>query len=210
MASRKDPYENIYQDGVDRGFHIMHARQYAENGDGLKPRLEQTMETPWSVNGNPVIAYSVTNLENKRDKDGLRDTNMVELHEYKDGTLHLLDAVGKDFRDQNGMSVSRNTAREDVRQFASSASEYPHVFMYDEYMESRNFTNGRLGLDPPKPEDYEGYLESVEKQMMSRTISFVGAIEKPSQMHEAYESSPIVQAEMRDAFSSCHDTEYGA
>ena len=80
------------------------------------------------------------------------------------------------FVDKNtGKDVSLNEAMEHMGQFAAAASEFPHVFAPDEYMEARSYLNGRLGLPMPTNEDYGEYLNSVENQLKQR-IPFVGSV----------------------------------
>ena len=102
----------------------------------------------------------------------------------------------KTFLDSSGKEIDMYAAQDKMGQFASAASEYPHGFTYEEYMESRSFINGRLGMDPPNEADYNVYLESVERQLASRDIKFVGAVTRTSDLYKLQQTCPSFQEGM--------------
>lgn len=200
MAVRKTAYRQVYQEGLQSGFDITNARQYYREGDGTQPRLEQTMSTPWTYHGQPVIGFTDTDLRDvNADKDGIRRTDTREFYvadQYGRATNldDLLRPGDEGLKDRRGNSVSLQDAQDQMGRFAGAASEYPHVFLHDEYIESRSYLNARFGMDRPTTADYNVYLESVEKQLASRDFTFTGRITRPSQMHIAYESTPDFQS----------------
>lgn len=212
MMPTKSVYRQVYKQGVESGLSITNARQYYRNGEGTQPRLEQTLDTPWLFRGQPVIGFTDTNLKDeKADKDGLRLTDTREFYVADAmGRATNLDALlqpGEGLQDKQGKFVSIPQAQDIMGRFASAASEYPHVFLHDEYIESRSYLNGRFGMDPPTTADYNVYLDSVAKQLASRDFIFTGRITRPSQLHVAYESTPEFQSEYQDWSASLPETE---
>lgn len=192
---QKPEYKEIFESGTKEGFNVTMARQYyqtdyrTQEPDPTRPMLEQMMETPYLYKDNPVFGYTVTDLSAKQSAvrgENLRPTITHEFHILDDqGTLHNVDDYiksGETFKDKNTADdVTLSQAMDHMGKFASAASEYPHVFEYNEYMATRSYMNGRLGLAEPTPDDYSNYLDSVTKQLEQR-IPFVGAVTKPSDM----------------------------
>ena len=212
LISRKPGYREVYAAGESAGFSINDARQYYRNEDGNQPRLEQTITTPWTFQGQPVIGYTDTSLSEKdRDREtGLRFTDLREFYiADKFGSPRNVDDVQpngrKVFQDAQGRSIDMYDAQDKMGAFASAASEYPHGFTYEEYMESRSFINGRLGMDPPNEDDYNVYLESVERQLASRDIKFVGAVTRTSDMFKLQQTCPSFQEGMDDFLKSINE-----
>lgn len=206
MAYGRPFYETVYKNGTAAGLCVTQARQHYQNGDGTQPRLEQEISTPWTIRGNPVIGVTSTDLRNAgRSEDGLRKTDKIEL--YATDGLHRSDiqqelAPGCVLLDQKKQAFPLYRAIELVGQFASAASEYPHVFTFDEYMESRSYLNGRFNMAPPTAEDYNAYLRNVTNQLASPDYTFTGAITKRSQISSAYSTMPDFQEEYDDWSSS--------
>lgn len=198
MIKNKSIYKSIYTSGKEAGFDVISARQYYENNDVSKPRLEVRMNTPYfDSKGHPMTAYAVVNIESTSVKDNkLRDFNTVEFYDV-DG--HNMD-----------YDVSSNLTDnmcEQAGKFASAASEYPHVFTYDEYVVARIPINKRMQIDPPSESDYGTYLENVERQMNSRKVEYIGSITKSNQLHEAYKTMPSFD-QMMDEVSASVDDEF--
>ena len=192
-----------YEQSVNDGFSVTDARQYYENGNAGKIRVETKMQTPYEFQGQPVQAYAVVAIENQtRSANTLEfwqnGRNLEDVMEQLHGTREV------QLQTKAGEDVDMKSVREQTGTFAIAASEYPHVFTYDEYVESRNPVNERLQLDPPNEQDYERYLESVERQMESGDIKFVGRMTNTSSLHEAYMSMPSVQADMEQMASEEH------
>lgn len=204
---RKQPmYASVYQNSVENGFSVVSARQ--SSGVGRVPVLRTEMNTPYTYNGSPLMAVSVTDLSAAKG-DALRqshDTELWTVNGLGQRDRNLEDVAGGDYTVQgsDGKDVSGAVARDNVSTFASAASEYPHVFMYDEYVEARTPINERLGVNPPNEVDYEKYLDSMFRQFGNKDFTFVGEITKRSDMNKARQSLPSFQAGM-DEFTK--DTE---
>lgn len=199
MADRnlkeKPEYQQVFESGTQEGFKITMARQYYVEDyrtKELRPQLEQTMEMPLEFQGYPVIGYTVTDLSAKGSPvkgESLRPTNTHEFYIQPNGDEELknIDDIVKSreeyvFTDKNtGESVSLDQASDRMGNFASAASEYPHVFTPDEYMTARSYLNGRMGLDMPTSDDYANYLNSASRQLEQR-IPFVGAVTNLAEM----------------------------
>lgn len=196
MSIRTEAFSRRYKEGLGEGLRVVNARQYYKNGDGTQPRLEQVMATPWTFRGKEVIGFADTDLRDANvGTDGLRLTDVSSFYvmgangRYVD--IDKMRTAGDVFSDQkSGRPVNISDAAFDMEKFASAASEYPHVFMHDEYIESRSYINGRFGLNPPTTADYERYLGSMEDQLKDRSFVITGQITKVSQMSKAYDSIP--------------------
>ena len=194
MVVNGNNYAQVYKQGVADGFEIVDARQYYVQSMDMRPDLEQMMMTPWTCGGRPVFGYTVTNVDlGDERRKGERETMTHEFWVYdaEKGMPRNLDDVypnGYKLQDPSGKNVSFSEAFEQMGNFASAASYYPHVFMAPEFVEARNYLNGRMGLPPVMAKDYENYLKHMENQVQSRDFTFVGKITKMSDMHIAYES----------------------
>lgn len=208
MGPEKSVYQRIYRDGLREGFCVDNARHYYKDGQGTQPRLEQTMETPYLFRGQNVIGFTDTDLRDSlAGPDGIRHTDDREFYiadQYGRATnLDKLLRPGEQLVNKNtGGFVAVSSAKDHMAHFAGAASEYPHVFMYEEYMESRSYLNPRFGMPKPTAQDYEEYLDNMSDQLRSRDIIFTGRITKSSELHIAYETSPIFQKEYKDWSSS--------
>lgn len=194
-------FRKTYQDGKQNGFAVTDARQYYENDNEKDVRVETWIQTPYFFEGEPVKAYGVVNIESW-DLNRGRTSNTLEF--WQNGR-NLEDVMEQSFgtrevqlQDANGKDLDMKDAYQQIGDFAKAASEYPHVFLYDEYVASRTPINERLKLDAPNEAMYEKYLESVERQMESGDVEFVGQMTNPSSLHMAYTSMPSVQAEMQE------------
>lgn len=188
-------YAEIYKAGKNDGFNVNSAKQYYSQGDSTKPKLDLVMSTPYTYAGQDVVARATVDLSGVKMRDSqLRETSMVEFY-ADDSNLDYVD----DFSVTDDM-------RQSVSEYAAAASEYPHVFSFDEYVEARTPINKRLKLDAPSEQDYSTYLESVERQLHSRDIEFIGEITKPSDMNRAYETLPSFR-DMMDEVAVHEDSE---
>lgn len=189
---------NIFRAGLSAGFDVMDAYQSYNDGDGLQPRLEQTLRTPWTYHGMLVLGYTNTDVrENARN--GAHHFYTTDVSEFwlrqPDGQLLNLDDVRGSgapgfLTDANGNQIPLDQAHLKLREFASAAAEYPHVFLCDEWMEVRSYVNGRFGMAPPTTRDYtEQYLPTIEQQLANPSHLFVGRIRQKSDIHIAYESA---------------------
>lgn len=188
FRERTDKYKSLREQGFD----ITQTRQYYADAKTERAHVESYMKTPYFYHGKPVDGYAITDVSDKQ-----RPSHMIEF--WQDGRnvedISMLAGEGGKIQltDKNGVAVDMKEARENVAGFASGASEYPHVFTYPEYVEARTPINERMHLDPPNEEAYGHYLESVERQLASRDIHFVGEITKVSDLSKMYESMPGVQ-----------------
>lgn len=191
-------YSDIYKSGKENGFIVDSARQYYSQNDSKKPKLDVVMNTPYSYLGRDVTARATIDLneQSRSSETGLRDASMVEFYV---GNSNLDYDAGFDVTDE-----MRQTASD----FAASAAEYPHVFMYDEYVEARTPINERMKLGVPTEQDYNTYLESMDRQLHnSRDFEFIGQITKPSDLNTAYASTPSFSKMMDDAASTMSENE---
>lgn len=209
---KRSAYESLYNDCVDSGFSVVSARQSA--GTGSVPVVRTEMTTPYTYNGKPLMAVSVTDLNQTKD-DALRsshDTELWTVNGLGQRDRNLEDVAGGNcyVQSRNGTGdISANDARQSCGQFASAASEYPHVFMYDEYVEARTPINKRLKVGPPNEVDYERYLDSMFRQLGSKDFKFVGEITKRSQLDLARQSMPSFQADMAEMSKDSGDFDFG-
>lgn len=194
-------YRKVFEDGRAKGFDVTHARQYYNNGDEKLANVETFMKTPYQFSGRDVTGYAVVPLY-----DG-REANTIEFYI---GDRNLEDLTGGFsyvlYNKETESLVNCHDAAEEMGQFASAASEYPHVFTYDEYCAAREPINKRMHLDPPDEEAYMTYINNVERQLMSRDIKFVGQIQSRDQIHDAYMTMPSVQEEMDEVYG---DMDFG-
>lgn len=195
MSKAMDQYQRmsaLYKKELQEGFRVVDTRQYYADGTENTPRVESWMMTPYQFEGKPVMGYAVTNV-----KDDQRPSDTMEF--WQDGRNVEDIAASKNMAvsltDKDGKPVDYQAARERIGAFASGGSYYPHVFTYDEYVEARKPVNERLKMDPPDARAYGVYLDSVERQLMSRDFHFVGSITTPAELEESNlrmfaESSP--------------------
>lgn len=181
---------DAYKIGKENGFNVSSAKQYYSQNDSTKPKLDLVMSTPYVYDGQNVTARATVDLsDDKKSDNQVRETSMVEFYA---GESNL--EYSSDFSITDDM-------RKNVSEYAAAASEHPHVFSFDEYVESRTPVNKRLQLDPPTEQDYSTYLEHVESQLCSRKYEFIGEITKPSEINKAYETLPSF-GEMMDEVSA--------
>lgn len=202
MAYGMNPslFKKTYNDGVNQGFTVTDVQQSSSMG---VPIVTTEMKTPYTYNGEPLMGFAVTELSQTED-DKLRKSQGMELWTVNglgQRDRNLEDVVGGgDFsvQDKDGNTVSYADARDSIGTFSAAASEYPHVFMYDEYVAVRTPINERLRVGPPNEVDYEKYLDSVFRQMGSKDFTFVGAITDRNGLTQARNSMPSVQDMMSD------------
>lgn len=190
-------YSDIYKSGQAEGFIVDSARQYYSQNDSKKPKLDVVMNTPYSYMGQDVTARAIIDLnESSRSAEtGLRDASMVEFY------------VGNSNLDYDAGFDVTEEMRQKASDFAASAAEYPHVFTYDEYVEARIPINERLKLGIPTEQDYNTYLESMDRQLHnSRDFEFIGKITKLSDLNMAYESAPSF-GQMMDEVATMSENE---
>jgi len=154
--------------GDAAGFTVAYAKQYYENLDGLKCRMEQHITMPYTFQGETVYAITITNIDHSNGRDALRNTPRSDLYTASDRQI----ASGEVLTAPGGQNVRASVAARQAAAYASAASELPHIFTYEEYMEARSYTNGRMGLNPPTSDDYIRYLEkSIIPQLRSERFT---------------------------------------
>lgn len=191
-------YQQVFQDGVAKGYSVTYARQY-ETPTGSD--VEVRMQTPFvNGKGQPITGYAVTPLTHTKG-DVLRESNTVELY---DGSQNMdyQDLGYHNLYDKAGNPVDLEKARQEMSQFASAASEYPHVMMYEEWLSSAKKNYERLQLGEPDESGYECYLESEHKKLMSKDFTYVGEITSVRDLHGAYQSMPSVQQAMDEVYQT--------
>lgn len=205
MAITEDQ-KRLYKSGVDAGFKVLDARVYFRDNMPEQPRREQTLETPWIWNNMPIFAYTDTDarMRSRSGKYNLFTTDLSEFYVRDEhDNLHNLDDVSPEgvqtvlTNKFNGSRVRALEAHAQAKAFASISSEYPHVAMYDEWLDLQAVSRGRFNGPPPKPEEYTtDYLPNIERQLTEPGQNFVGKITRPSQLNIAYESSPLYEGDI--------------
>lgn len=206
---RKDPnsFSEVYKRGVDAGYSITNARIYLDE-EG-KENVETNMSTPYvDRNGVDITGYAVVPVTHGK---GLRDSNTVEFFSNGHNLDYMEDPADATLYDKSGNMVSTKDAREEMGRFAAAGSEYPHVMPYEEWLPLRECNAKRLGLDAPTEDDYNNYLDSMERQMLER-IKFVGRNTTFEDIQSLRENTPSKiddrYAEM-DAYYAEHPEETG-
>lgn len=169
---RKDPnsFSEVYKRGVEAGYVITNARVYLDEKE--QEQVETVMSTPYvDRNGTAITGYAVVPVTHGM---GLRDSNTVEFYSNGHNLDYMEDPADAVLYDKAGNMFSTKDAREEMGRFAAAGSEYPHVMPYEEWLPLRERNSRRLGLDAPTDSDYDNYLDSMERQMLSRSIKFVG------------------------------------
>ncbi len=211
MTATKENYQVIYQNGLNKGFSVIDARQYYANKGELLPELEQMIMTPWFINQNQVYGYVVTDIDSVGERRcGYRKTLAHEfwIFDARKGNpvnLNQLYPQGCQLSNRQGQIFPLNDAFAFLDEFAAAASYLPHVFMAPEFIEARNYLHGRMGLQPVNANDYINYLRHMEMQLQNGDLIFVGKITNISDMQIAYDSlegienyEKISQEEMAD------------
>lgn len=206
---RKDPnsFSEVYKRGVEAGYTITDARVYLDAEE--KENVETKMSTPYvDRNGVAITGYAVVPVTNGR---GLRDSNTVEFYSNGHNLDYMEDPADAVLYDKAGNIVNTKDARTEMGRFAAAGSEYPHVMPYEEWLSLRERNSRRLGLDAPTEADYDNYLDSMERQMLSR-IKFVGRNTTFDDIQSLRENTPnridARYAEM-DAYYAEHPEETG-
>lgn len=209
--AKKPLFKDVFDRCSDRGYEVVSAKQSA--GVGSVPVLHTEMKTPYMYQGEPLMAVSTTDLSAAKGDTlrASRDTELWTVNGLGQRDRNLEDVMAGDdmVQDKTGNVISASDARADAGRFASAASEYPHVMMYEEYVEARTPVNARLHVDPPNEADYDKYLDHVSNQMSSGDVTFVGGITKRSQLTAARQSVPSFQEGMDDFTRSCSGPELG-
>lgn len=198
---RQPGYSDVFRAGRNAGFDVIDARQYHRNNDGTQGFVEQTMATPWFYKNMPLIGYADIDVRRHgANKYGLYETDVCELWALQEsGQCLFLDDIRQpgdpDYVvDAQGRQMRIERALGKLSEFAGASAEYPHVFMHDEWMESRSYINGRMGLPKPTTEEYEqSYLPFIKMQLADPSVILVGRVTRPEDIHIAYESSPNFQ-----------------
>ena len=205
----KDPnsFSEVYKRGVEAGYSITNARIYLDE-EG-KENVETNMSTPYvDRNGVDIKGYAVVPVTHGK---GLRDSNTVEFFSDGHNLDYMEDPADATLYDKSGNMVSTKDAREEMGRFAAAGSEYPHVMPYEEWLPLRERNAKRLGLDAPTEDDYNNYLDSMERQMLER-IKFVGRNTTFEDIQSLRENTPGKvderYAEM-DAYYAEHPEETG-
>lgn len=191
---------NTFESLSKQGFVVTDCRQYYESDDEKRPMLEMHMHTPYYYDGYPVDGYAVVPCWNDRP----REANTVEFYQNKRNLEDVWSASGHTgelvLQTKSGEDITEQDASREMASFAEAASEYPHVFTYDEYVSARTPINKRLHLDAPSESDYEAYLESVQKQMVSEDVKFVGSITNARDVCDMYHTMPSVRMSFVECF----------
>jgi len=163
--------KKAFDAGDAAGFTVAYAKQYYENMDGTKCRMEQHITMPYTFQGEAVYAVTITNVDHSNGRDALRNTPRSDLYTASDRRI----ASGDVLTAPNGQSVRASVAAEQAAKYASAASELPHIFTYEEFMAARNFYAGAMGVRRPTSDDYVRYLEkSIIPQLRNRSERFTG------------------------------------
>lgn len=192
---------NTYENGVENGYEVVSAVQHTK-GKSV-PELESWVKTPYTYEGQPLMGHATTVLENKPDA-GVRQSHGVELwtvNPLGQPDRNLEDVTGGQpytVADKSGNPVPGNDAVSETGRFTASASERPHVFQCQEFIEAKTPVYKRMELGEPTARDYEKYLDSVEKQMLSG-VEFVGEIKDRNGLHQAMNSVPAFDDFMHEA-----------
>lgn len=187
-------WKQVFQTKESEGFHVTDA---VRTGVGTPVHsVLFHLDTPYQLkDGRPV--YGVGSVSASRPKNA-RDLEFWV--EDETGTLRNLDDVtarmGQTFDlYQNGSWVNSDDAREDVGAYLLAASEYPHVALYEEFAEVQRINNQRFGFGEPTPEDYNRYLDTVQKNMLSGDVQYIGKMTRPKDLFLARASCPETAAE---------------
>lgn len=206
---RKDPnsFSEVYKRGVEAGYDITNARVYLDEKE--QENVETVMSTPYvDRNGTAITGYAVVPVTHGMD---LRDSNTVEFYSNGHNLDYMEDPADSVLYDKAGNTVNTKDARTEMGRFAAAGSEYPHVMPYEEWLPLRERNSRRLGLDAPTEADYDNYLDSMERQMLSR-IKFVGRNTTFEDIQSLRENTPgkldARYAEM-DAYYAEHPEETG-
>lgn len=203
MNDRRPGYQDVFRAGTANGFDVPDVKTYyAETREGHKPYLAERISTPMSINlpayGKlPIHGYLDVDLAgaHKGGKYGLYASSTAEAWvTMPNGIEKNLEDIMKPgdpqtVSDDKGHTMSLSSLQQRMTEFGAAAAEYPHVFSCDEYMQVYAVTSGRLGLAPPTTTEYMNeYLPSVEKELINKSKTFIGAIRKPEELTLAYES----------------------
>lgn len=191
-------YQDIYKQGLSQGFHVNDVKTYICND---KYVVSMELATPFvSRDGSSVFGHAEIPVTHGK---GLRDVNTVEFFDINGHNLDYMDDDYKHVCTKDGKSVSMETARKTMGQFASAASEYPYVHLFDEWkkLQERNHIRLRIPGEPTEA-DYNNYLDHVERQMIHKDVTFIGPIDCRTKLHIARESMPSFSEFMDDVVKS--------
>lgn len=198
-------YQKVYQSGKAMGYQISKVRDYPDDTGRLNTEIH--MVTPYfDKNDMPITGYAVVPITHERG-DVIRDANTVEF--YSGG--HNMDYMEQNdavMHDRDGNVVDMNVKREEMRQFAGAASEYPHVASWSEYQVLQERNLQRLHIDEEvKPSDYANYLDKKTREMRSG-IEFIGensTREDVARLHDSVRMDNDISDETLDAMARDYD-----
>ena len=199
--------KTAYETGLEDGFSVKSARQYyPDKQNDRNIDVEHWVYTPYSYQGVPVLGYGVASI---RPGAG-RSANTCEFWVDGRNVTDELFKASLDDKDkvlentQSGEKESCQEAFAKLESFVVGASDIPHVFTYDEYIEAKTPQNARMQLDPPTEESYETYLKWVENAMLGRSIKFVGEVTQLDQLDDLRMQMPSF-GEMMDEIEASED-----
>lgn len=197
--------KTAYETGLEDGFSVKSARQYyPDKQNDRNIDVEHWVYTPYEYKGVPVLGYGVASIRPGEE----RSANTCEF--WVDGR-NVTDRLFGNSRDEKVFENTKSGEKESCQEalaklesFVVGASDIPHVFTYDEYMEAKTPQNARLQLDPPTEESYETYLKWVENAMLGRSIKFVGEVTHLDQLDDLRMQMPSF-GEMMDEIEASED-----
>lgn len=203
--------KTAYETGLENGFSVKSARQYyLDKQNDRNIDVEHWVYTPYVYHGVPVLGYGVASI-----RPGVqRSANTCEFWVDGRNVTDELFKASLDDKDkllenmQSGEKESCQEALGKLESFVVGASDIPHVFTYDEYIEAKTPQNARLQLDPPTEEGYETYLKWVENAMLGRSIKFVGEVTQLDQLDDLRMQMPSF-GEMMDEIEALEDRGLG-
>lgn len=195
MGSKYLPeWQNIYQDGCKAGFAITEAKR-VHVGKPDSSVLYQ-MDTPYQTkDGQKVYGYASVKM------DGPRHVHGLEFWIQDGYCLRNLEDVDRERGGkpmdlfQDGSWILQSDALDAMGSFAKAASNYPHVALYPEFAEVQTWKNQKFGFGEATPEDYDRYLDGVQRQMLAGDIQYIGSMTTVKDLGLARASRPQTEAE---------------
>ncbi|MBO5435600.1 hypothetical protein J6A31_07390 [bacterium] len=211
--------DEAYRRGLENGFSIESVRSYMVDGH---EDVEFWMKTPYTFDNQAVYAYSVvTGDRHFCLANGQFGYNTCEFYIDKNWDRHNLEDVnmGKEYcidvPNENRQGVLYKELLDNVGLFASSAAANPHVYTYDEFVETRRPHFEKLGTEYITPESlenqFEQYLNSC-KSHMEVGVKFIGDITKPENVFDRLSDLPSFKEgydEWQKMSSNTYDIEKG-
>lgn len=199
--------KTAYETGLEDGFSVKSARQYyPDKQNDRNIDVEHWVYTPYEYKGVPVLGYGVASIRPGEERSANTCEFWVDGRNVTDELFKAsLDDKDKVLENtQSGEKESCQEAFAKLESFVVGASDIPHVFTYDEYIEAKTPQNARLQLDPPTEESYETYLKWVENAMLGRSIKFVGEVTQLDQLDDLRMQMPSF-GEMMDEIEASED-----